>query len=541
MLLEMAQPDLYRRNDFRVLSLPTRVTERDIQKYLRRMQLAQKFGDAAQSSGAQHNTSGPLPLVPPPGAELLAEAQSRLSDAELRLISEFVWFWSEAKDAGIKADHFDAGETRDVDEALLALSRNDIESAKSLWTKQVERGGDEQGIAAHNMAVMFHVAALDIEWAASNQSPLGDELKQQRDDYWANSIEMWTRLLSSERAWDYLMARAEELNDPRLRRATVRQLRASLPVALLTINARLAVRASQGGETAEAKRQTRLIEQFAFAPDVVAEARQYALEPLRHRIYDLCQTTEKEVLGKPEQAAQFASQLLDRARPLLIAFDDLLPAGDSQRADVLDAVALTVNDAVILRASSMAHGSKVEWQSSQQLLERVSRYAATLTMRSRINESLVWVQDNVRYSDYKSCWFCSEQEGRERDLVLVRLYKMVAYKRYEYYDAPVPRCGDCWAAHIRVEKLTGWFGIGGALIGVIISLCVFVSFNDVMDGLVLWAVILFPLALAALAAILGNKQAWKKIPKKIKPQKHKMNHPTIKELLSKGWTNQKPA
>jgi hypothetical protein len=540
LLLEMARPDLYRHNAFRVLNLPTRATDRDIQKYLRRIQLKQKFGDGAES-GAQTGALRPLPLVPPPGAEMLADAQTHLADAERRLINEFFWFWSEGKDARAGADHFNARATPEADEALLALSRNDLETARLLWTRQLSGGQDRHGIAAHNLAVMFHVAALDIEWATKHESPLTDELRQQRDSYWRSSIEMWRQTLSSEQPLDYLSARAEEMNDPRLNRATVRQLCDALPVALLMINARLGVSASEAGKSADAKRHAALMREFAFAPEMSERARQYVLEPLRHRIYDLCQTMEREARGTPERATQMADQLLVRTRPLLLAVDDLLPAGDPQRADVLDAVALAVNEAALVKSQSLTHGSQREWESTKQLLERVSRYAASPALRARINEILGWVQDNARYSVYKSCWFCSEREGTGAYSVIERMYQNVGYKKYEYYDVIVPRCDNCYAVHTRVEKFTGWFGVLGGLLGLLLGISQYLLLNEVIGNASFWAAGVIIITLVLVGANFGNKQAWKTITAKTKPKKHKGDFPTIKELVSKGWTNQKPA
>jgi hypothetical protein len=538
-LLEMARPDLYRCNDFRVMNLLTCATEREVQKHLRKMQLEQKFG-GAEAGVKQSAASSPLPLDPPPDAGMIAEAQANLADAERRLISELFWFWPDGRAGSAWDDYAGAGAPRNAEEKPPPVL-NDLETAESFWASQLERGGERQEIAAHNLAVLFHAAALDIECDAAHNPLTSDEQQQRLARYWSKAVEMWKRVLAGENAWGYLAARVAELNDPRVKASTVRRLRESLPVALLTINADLAVRASQAGARTDSKRQAELMRAFDFPREQTNEARQFVLAPVRRRIHDLCVTMGEDARKTPEQAVQVAERLLERARPLLMAVDDLLPSGDPQRPDVLDAVALAANDAAIVRFQSLSHGVKRDWNSAQDFLERISRYAATQSMRAHINKSLIWVRDNIRYSNYKSCWFCGENEDDPASSLTVTMYKMVAANHYNYNDIHVPRCYRCRQGHQRQTALT----VAGAVVGAAVFVTGYLFLwrpygPDVEGGLVFFAALALFAAFAAFGGVMGYRLAAKKSPGTMKPLDHKWSFPDVVELRSKHWTHIKP-
>ena len=144
-LLNAARPDLFRVNGFRITGLGVGAGAQAITRQVDRMRMAEKYGAAAERNG-----NGPLPLEPPPDADTLRAAIQRLRDPEIRLIDEFFWFWPQ--NPGGNSD----------DEALNALGRGEEDEAVAIWTKQ-EKQSDLGYIAIHNMAVLSHVKALDLE------------------------------------------------------------------------------------------------------------------------------------------------------------------------------------------------------------------------------------------------------------------------------------------------------------------------------------------------------------------------------------------
>jgi hypothetical protein len=161
-------PDLYRENPFRVLSIPITATAADIRRRGRELQLR------ATLAGTESDA---------------AEAAARLDDAVLRLEAELYWRWL-------------------PDEAAEALERR-------------AAGGSE--VAAHDLAVLHHAAALDSPRSAGER--------------WSAALGAWADTWGSERFWERMRERAAALQDPRATGAAVDRLRAQLPGRVLTATA----------------------------------------------------------------------------------------------------------------------------------------------------------------------------------------------------------------------------------------------------------------------------------------------------------------
>jgi hypothetical protein len=80
-MLEIATPDMYRINAFRVLGLPVNVSPGDLNKHQKRMKMLANLGaDASQAQPAI------LPLDPSPDADAIRKAGQRLHDPESRIV-----------------------------------------------------------------------------------------------------------------------------------------------------------------------------------------------------------------------------------------------------------------------------------------------------------------------------------------------------------------------------------------------------------------------------------------------------------------------
>jgi hypothetical protein len=555
MLLDEALPELYRNNAFRVLGLPVRSSEREIRKYLREIELRREFGGGDLAVPGRGGNPAPLPLNPPPDAELVAEAQARIARPERRFVDEFFWFWSS-----------------DV-EPLTALMKNDIEAATNFWIKQTE-SSESRWATVHDMAVMFHAAALDIEWAANHNIPVTEELAQQRDKYWKNSIAIWRLAISREEVWEHLAARVEEIDDPRVTPLMAKELRKALSVVLLSVSARLAARASQRGAKAEAQRHNVIMLDFNFDEESVDEARQIVVEPLRRRIYDLCQSLNTEARSAPECADQPIQRVLKQSRPLLIAINDLLPERDARIIDARDAVAVSASDAAVGRYELLPPNATREWELAKQFFERLRVIAASAPMRQLIDQNIAWAaghlphpgtaasqaqqtenvrqEQSVQNNTRQTCWFCKRLEDN-RFPEVVRLYKRdVTQNQYYYDDIAVPRCSGCYAVHSRVSRISAWGGIAGVAAG--LSVCVgllanfWAEIGNLLAGtyvfhktvLLLLAVGFLLLVLYSFGEQLVYKKVWPNMSDGKRPLEHRMSFPRIAELQGQGWSAQKP-
>jgi formylglycine-generating enzyme required for sulfatase activity len=369
-LLEAARPDLYRTNAFRVAGLSVDATARDISRQVEKLKLMEKLG------GGTSQVAGLLALDPAPDADAIREAMQRLRDPERRLVDEFFWFWPHQ-----------LGQSQ-TDEALTALGRGDAKAAADIWVKQ-ESAQSDSNISMHNLAVLQHTTALDLEHIASSR-PLSGEQKKERDQYWQKAFKRWKTLLEHEGFWSRLTARIRELDDPRLTTGTVRRVRASLPLALLSINAELAVRAAECGDTAEAQQHVRIMRASGFASDVADGALHRAVAPVRERIKVLCKTAEQEADADPVHADQVTRRLIEQTRPLLAVLDCVLPQGNPTRDGAHDEVALRV------LACQIPFGNKTEnWKVSLELVELALPIAASESARQRIRENIEIVRKNA--------------------------------------------------------------------------------------------------------------------------------------------------
>jgi hypothetical protein len=232
-LIEVAGPEIYRQNAFRVAGLSVEATPRDVSRHAEKLRMMQKFN-------ANGSSKSPLALNPQPEDHTIRDAVHKLHDPERRLIDELFWFWPQQLGQGKS------------DEAVSLLAKNDIKAAEAYWLK-LERSS-ESLVSMHNLAILYHCLALDLEYEAL-QRQLGAEEFDSLHKYWTKAFKRWKIVLGHEPFWSRLSARIRALEDPRLTTGLSRRIRASLPFALLLINAALAVRFAESGDMEAGKRQ----------------------------------------------------------------------------------------------------------------------------------------------------------------------------------------------------------------------------------------------------------------------------------------------
>ena len=181
-ILEMAEPEIYRKNSFRIIGAPTDASSRQIGR-------ARSIAvHAARGLGKLADT--PFPLDPPPNEDEIRLAADRLKDPEKRLMDEFFWFWPDPSVRG------------EDDEALASLSQGDADSAVLNWEEKEQNGGDND-VSKHNLAVYRHLCALDLEHQALNGGLTVEEV-QARDRHWQSIWERWNALIENDGIWDRL-------------------------------------------------------------------------------------------------------------------------------------------------------------------------------------------------------------------------------------------------------------------------------------------------------------------------------------------------
>ncbi|MFB9907497.1 hypothetical protein [Allokutzneria oryzae] len=287
-LLEpVANPDLYRRNAFRLSGLPVDATARDLRRRGEHLRAAERLGAPVTV------TSSPLPPVPAPEPAAVREALSIVRDPTRRIVEEVFWFWE----------------------------------------RQSEQAEDS-GPALHDAAVLAHAQALD---AGHDADPA----------LWRRAYEYWNAVLDETECWQWIEQRVAQLDDRRLSQRTVDTIRAELPRALLAPQATLTVRAAEAGDERTARAHLESLRRSGFAADTVTEALAAATRHLTSRIRAACQHAEQVTAADPEDGSEAVDTMLEQVEPLLRALRLALGEGSAAFGAAADAVALSVNTCVI--------------------------------------------------------------------------------------------------------------------------------------------------------------------------------------------------
>ena len=370
-LLDLALPGIYRKNLFRVLGLPVNATPRDVQRRENRRKMQNKLGIAGSSGSGV-----PLAIDPPPTEEDLRAALERLHRPMDRLLDEVMWFWPTNGDPG-------------SDPALKALNGGDLNKATSIWEDLAGSYGLNE-IALHNLAVLDHLTALDIEHSLDIQNANRKELKR-LNDLWLRVFERWKLVLDGEEFWSAVRSRIQELDDARLTTGLSRRIKETMPSALLLINAKIAFVAAEKSEDKQAKRQLDLIARSGFGDGYAEQAIDVALAPIRKRIKTITETAESRWISCPQKGDRYVRELHDHAKKLLASVDILLAPDNVTRIGLHD----TVAEKMLLGQIEFANKTN-EWDEALRLLELAKEIAAGESLRSRLEENLEIVANNSK-------------------------------------------------------------------------------------------------------------------------------------------------
>jgi hypothetical protein len=357
-LLELATPQLYRRNLFRVLGLPVTATTADVRRQQKRLELQRKLGVAQGDAQA-----AALSLAPPPTEEAYRAALERLTDPEARLLDELFWFWPLDGATG-------------PDAALRALEQGRLEEARRCWEEEAASARDPRAVARHNLAVLDHLQALDREVAPVG--PAGADGVQ----LWTQALAGWRAVAETEGFWSRLGDRIRELDDARLTTGVARRIRSTLPRALLSINAALAFQAGERKDPAAVKKHLELL-RAADRDGLAAEVLRAGLEPTRRQIKAMVEDARSRWVAIPHQGDRIVRELHDQAAALLATVDAVLEPGDTTRGGLHDLVSEAMSD------GAWAFAKKTDaWAEGARLVELARAVAASPTQRAKQDDEI---------------------------------------------------------------------------------------------------------------------------------------------------------
>jgi hypothetical protein len=141
------------------------------------------------------------------------------------------------------------------------------------------------------------------------------------------------------------------------------------------------------------------------------------------------------------------------------------------------------------------------------------------------------------------CWFCRDFASNQGSGATVEMHdggfvgKTREYEVREQCELSVPRCERCKSVHDRVEGYVGKGGLFGLLIGVVAAfLYVYQSRFDEIADRGTWK---GALVVVAVFGMLGGIAAWALgrtvVPKGVKDQRTREQHPLIQQRIQAGW------
>jgi hypothetical protein len=375
-LLEVSNPDLFLKNAFRVTWLPTTASNREISRHADRLKMQAELGTGVVS------VSSIFALDPPPSVDQVREAMNKLKDPKLRLIDEFFWYWPEDL------------EDPNSDPALAAVGRGDDETARTLWEKW-ESDPSRRMVASHNLAVMYHMLAIDWTLLDLN-SPFDSGQTEKLKMCWERAFDRWETLATDDEMWDRLKDRIREINDPALPSGTARRLRDTLPESVDRVNAEFAVRYATARRFDMARWHVNFMKETHQGLDDTTKTSTEVLAPTKRRIEALTADFEKAIRNNVAGSLYAVKTLLDESSPYLQLFDLFHGEDSHERNEMFDQVASLCRSGLVPYYNETQDATGVV-----AMLTTTLAYASSISLREEIQESISTIQGNQDFAKVK--------------------------------------------------------------------------------------------------------------------------------------------
>jgi hypothetical protein len=369
-MLDIATPDLYRANAFRVLGLPVTTTPGDLAKQRQMLKLMEKLKTTSPTVAG-----GYLPLTPAPDGDARRRANQRLHDPEARLVDELFWFWP--------LDH----ESPDEDNALQLLRSGDSEGAAAIWS-ELQNSGPRWTVAQHNLAILNHTVALDLEHEAGGTTT-GPASQCKLDQHWGAALRHWRAASEDNVLWGHINTRIRSLDDPRLTTGCARRLRQLLPIAVMSVSVQLVVRAADRGDALEARRHLKYLRGSGFDLSVAGNILERGIEPVVEQVKRICEPVPAKSKADPKHATEVAERLLVDAGPRLAGIRGVLSEGHHLWQAASNTVAKTVRICWIDSCDE-------DWAHWSHLLGEAKQLAVDEDLRTWLDKDITQAQSNDR-------------------------------------------------------------------------------------------------------------------------------------------------
>ena len=410
-LLNAATKSIFRSNAFRITGLPVDATGREIAKHVDKLKIMAELG---QAHPGNHSA---FALKPSPTSDHIREAIQKLKEPELRIIDEFFWFWP------VK---FGGGAT---DPAIQALANNDSNTAYKIWN-QSEHNATDGLVAKHNLAIMWHIRALDEEIRIINangvESPDVEQL-------WRQAFTYWKQLEASDGLVIKVSERVRQIDDARLTTDFAVGMIMSLPDALDKINAELALVHAERGNIGMARLHIQFMQFNIRGDDNVEKMADLVLVSHKSRLQEYIRQAKKIGDDNPGAADAAATNLLRQAKPVLELFALFYSESNHTRADLSDEVANATTDCAVDYQKKTGDD-----QMFLSLLEQALPYAGSSETRQRINKNIGIAKNNIASKELRPAFENLRrimEDGSSPMTKLARINDEVIFEPDYYYKA----------------------------------------------------------------------------------------------------------
>lgn len=367
-LAEHATPEIYVGNAFRLTGLSVFATERELSRHAQKVEMAARLGAEAPAPVGHLSTET--------DGESIKTAVQRIQEVDRRLLDEFFWIWPLPTFAG---EHGAS--------TACPLTELELTDAVDEWKAAADLKLDH-GLYAHNLAVLRHMQALDLELAQWRRGLSADECAT-RDRYWRQAVACWKEVFEATALWEEVAWRIKTLADPRLGRQSMVRLRRGLPTAVLSTVARLAVRAV-GKDGREVQRLSELISASGFEPEAVRAGSGPLVDRLRDQLSNLAREATEQVENVAAEGQLIAQELMRHAWANLGILTKLLGDDDPIVVHTHDHLAQVAADCLLVFAEETE-----DWPAVLSTLKQIEFLARGPSARERIQGYVKVVSGNV--------------------------------------------------------------------------------------------------------------------------------------------------
>ncbi|MGD0572924.1 MAG: hypothetical protein ABSB11_07860 [Sedimentisphaerales bacterium] len=336
LLLTIATPNIYKENPFRVLGLTMNVSAKDI---VRKTHSLETKLDLNIDLNA--DDMGILPLKHLPNKDSINKACENIRNPASRVIYELFWFWPLQQSN---------------DEGLHYLSKGRHNDALTFWRK-IERADTADNIAKHNIAILYHLTALDLEAKIEDGTATQTEIDNCKS-HWKSALVRWIAFVNDDGFWKIIENRILAFDDPRITIETNKSIRQILPRALLRINGQLAANAAKRSDSTAVQRQLQIINESGFDNNIIRQVLRDATKPIIEQIQLLCSPILEKAKQSPGEANKLVRSMLSEVKPLLTSLELLLPSDSILKERCFDEAAAALRECVVLYGNEAANWSE---------------------------------------------------------------------------------------------------------------------------------------------------------------------------------------